>query len=151
MKQDYIKTIREACWKANAAIEQEQLDYAEIWGRVSALGGGNVWSSLRKRDWKIATDLFERPIRLADVLVALKRHDTQVSCVLVEGHFSWLESLGQDDGDYHETAQTKVGPRGGILKGSTPIGWNLYKDRLEDQSEECLKFLADLLSPSTSN
>lgn len=60
-----------------------------------------------------------RPIRLADVLL------------VIEGRFSEAEIITKDP--YYETF------------GDIISRWNLRKDSLTDQSDECLAFLANLL------
>lgn len=60
-----------------------------------------------------------RPIRLADVLL------------VIEGRFSDAEIITKDP--YYETF------------GDIIAHWNLCKDTLTDQSDECLTFLANLL------
>jgi hypothetical protein len=67
-----------------------------------------------------------RPVRLADVLLAME------------------EKRGIDE-DY------MLSPSGNMFAMHTPNGscifnWNLRADRLEDQSEETIDFLANLLS-----
>lgn len=84
------------------------------------------------------------PITLADVLRAIGSVVSGVECVLIDGHFSYLENAGQDQGDYHEVYQSKVGPRGGTLKGSKPIRWNLALP-LDEQEPEVIAFLAKIL------
>lgn len=77
-----------------------------------------------------------RPVRLADVLLAIKKEDAMVNKGGQLLHYAGeTESL---DGRY----------RGFYVKHYTPtITWNLRKDSLEDQSDECLQFLSDLLLP----
>lgn len=100
-----IDLIRQKCVEANPEIE--------IWEE-----GDNV------------PDV--RPIRLADVLLAIGKIDRlnvdvpQVVFVSARGYFSMLTVQHTIDVNYGKQ-------------------WNLQKDSLEEQDEETLAFLADLL------
>ena len=64
-----------------------------------------------------------RPIRLADVLLAMGETDWHVG---TNGRFfAWSRNLGEMIGQ--------------------PVSWNLRKDDLNEQSEETINFLASLL------
>jgi hypothetical protein len=69
-----------------------------------------------------------RPIRLADVLLAIDKNDEVVVNVDTEGVFAYWKSPPKGGGNYR--------------RGAT---WNLRKDDLTQQSDECISFLAELL------
>src|SRR2546426_810952 len=74
------------------------------------------------REWVVQT------IRLADVLLAIEKSDNdQVTFVDAAGFFyaDYLQGNGIEPQD---------------------VCWNLPKDDLNEQSEECLDFLAELLA-----
>ncbi len=84
-------------------------------------------SSWNKETW--GYEIIGRDIRLSDVLYALHKnygvsHNMIISC-LDSGRF-------YDNDEGHSYYLKNV--------------WNLLKDRLEDQSDECISFLVDLLN-----
>jgi hypothetical protein len=66
-----------------------------------------------------------RPIRLADVLLAIEEKDNDVRDVKIYLHQA-----------FHEV---------GIIWGNIEACWNLRKDDLTEQSEETINFIAGLL------
>jgi hypothetical protein len=72
-----------------------------------------------------AVRLVERPIRLADVLHAVKEHDP---------HFYFKRENKSNDGET-------------LVSGTEKLcdAWNFLRDDLSQQSEECVQFLFDLL------
>lgn len=125
MKTENLKTIRAACIAANPEIAKFDEKSSELWHEINREGDGDVWSNIGKDYWKFAMELFDRPIRLADVLVAAPRS------ISVESHV---------EGSIYHYPNGDHQPR----KWSG-VYWNLRADRLEDQSEETLAFLANLL------
>lgn len=71
-------------------------------------------------------EVLGRPIRLADVLLAIGSTEYGIDAT---GHFlkDFCEKSAWDD------------------KGEIPFKWNLKQDDLEKQSKECLAFIASLL------
>ena len=72
-----------------------------------------------------------RPIRLADVLLAIDK---------VVGGYAYAVS---EDG--HILLQHKVDELGRITFEGTGVYWNLRKDSLEDQSPEVINFISSIL------
>ena len=68
-----------------------------------------------------------RPVRLADVLLAIERSDHDE-----------LYSVGEGGWFYQDTLQ-------GDGYANMDVLWNLRKDDLTEQSDECVSFLAQLL------
>lgn len=71
----------------------------------------------------------DRPVRLADILLAIEKTK--------EGTEVAIDTMGEfrmrDRDGYHETQQ---------------IWWNLYKDNINDQSDEFINFAYSLLVPN---
>lgn len=70
----------------------------------------------------------ERPIRLADVLLAIDKFGNYCIAARENGTFM----VYGDDCEWRANGKL--------------LFWNLRKDSLEDQSPECLEFLANLLA-----
>jgi len=73
-------------------------------------------------------EIIGRPIRLADVLLATHQKQVPIPWIAVD---SYGEFLG-----YWDKAKEPI---------SNGLSWNLYKDSLEEQSEETVAFIYDLL------
>lgn len=140
MPQENLTTIREACIKANPEIMELKFGCEVMYGddvqeprRVTignpyAVENNKVFNPWNRDD---TSDLFEilgRPIRLADVLLAIKN---MLIVVDAEGHFYRCEMKLSD----------KV-PKIGKYLGE----WNLRDDNLEHQTPETIAFIANLLS-----
>jgi hypothetical protein len=68
-----IDAIRAACIKANPELTVRQNEVDVLWDRLSEISGNDLWNRLSKQEWEFARDvLFERPICLADVLLAIE-------------------------------------------------------------------------------
>lgn len=102
MREQHIEVVRKACVAANPEIVESHQGEED---------GEIVW-----------IEIF-RPIRLADVLLAMGRKWR----INGSGYF--------DDGT-------------GKVLGTPDPYWNLCANDLTQQSDETLKFLADLLTPS---
>ncbi|MCB1392884.1 hypothetical protein [Nitrobacter sp.] len=101
-RQEQLDLIRAACIEANPSD--------------TTLRDKNSWQGLQiKRE-------YGRPVRLADVLLALEQSGDPQYAVNTTGEF--------------------------MRWGDTPTGirWNLRKDDLAEQSDECVAFLAELLA-----
>ena len=83
---------------------------------------------------KESLKILGRPIRLADVLIALskKKRDYEIAI-----------TANMDVGDFLEI-QSQL-EDGEVTYLSANISWNLQKDNLDDQTKETKKFLTDLL------
>lgn len=137
MKDQHIKTIREACIKANPEILKLEFGCNTTGGKI-AIYEENIKAMMcittsgDSRIFSADTDLIQilgRDIRLADVLLAMQHtHCDRAGFIDYNGQF-W-------DCDNNMEVFKEVGPY--------PC-WNMKLDRLEDQNEECLKFLTDLL------
>lgn len=101
---DKIETIREACIKANADLVE--------------LNGAEIPS---------------RPIRLADVLLAIEE-DKQV-VISKEDDGAYFGKVSNGDTRYEHDISIRW----------SPAFWNLRADDLTQQSEETINFLYDLL------
>lgn len=135
-----IETIRQACIKANPEIvelkfgcEVETLN----WGKVTITQNGDDYVEYILPDGtrgdedtqiyfeKEIQNILGRPIRLADVLLAMEGKISNDSLSLHSGgyrDFLWYQD---------EKIQINF--------------WNLLKDSLSDQSEETINFLYQLL------
>jgi hypothetical protein len=80
------------------------------------------------------TEILGRPIRLADVLLAIQEADTPMSI-----ETSIIKNLKNDPNNLYIYYRMMDGEH-------VSFEWNLRKDNLHDQSPECLEFLANLLS-----
>lgn len=81
--------------------------------------------------WKI----LGRPIRLADVLLAISHQSYFIGTSIREGYGCWYKTEKDENGDWNSE-----------LIGCPEIySWNLRTDSLTEQSDETLQFLADLL------
>ncbi len=84
------------------------------------------YDSLPRKEIEKYIEILGRPIRLADVLVAIDKKGTDANLwVNVSGGFAWT-SIGTDCREFETT-------------------WNLLSDDLRDQSPETLEFISNLL------
>lgn len=121
-----LEIIRAACVKANPEIEIDEWFVCPIHGRIDSPIGHST--GCREN---VHTEPEYRPIRLADVLLAV-RETNQSWYVRNDGVFFEWEKF-TDGGDGHHGVK------------SSYIVWNLRTDDLEQQSPETLAFLANLL------
>lgn len=154
-----LKTIRQACIEANpsimAIIEGCKIkvmdfgtgEYSGHWTNAKApihhessgyyvqrhgMGWDGHYSEAHcvyeyhdgKKKENPDVEILGRPIRLADVLLAIKKTDRAISVY--------------EDGMFIDHSKNEMAM-------NTRFYWNLLKDRLEDQSDETLTFLAELL------
>jgi hypothetical protein len=84
------------------------------------------------QNWKI----LGRPIRLSDVLLALQKANKNIS-IQDYGCFMWFGNPDKNDPCEIEGWNE--------IFGDKRITWDLKNDNLESQSEETIKFLANLL------
>ena len=126
MKEQYIKTIREACIKANP--DKDFIIWVcsgcnTVYGEY-VNGCPRCWDARLTRSQNInkypnrKVESRECSIHLADVLMVIKKKDQSISLTL------WHNGL-------------QISSQANIL-------WNL-KETLENQSEETLKFISELL------
>lgn len=109
----HLESIRGACIEANPEIEKQK---CVMCGYVDC-----------DRSTTGCPAYIGRPIRLADILIALETYS-------ILGGWQFMVDVC---GDFYA-----------LPDGNNPqikSRWNLRKDNLEDQSEECLAFLASLL------
>lgn len=141
MREDNIKIIRAACVAANPSILDLVFGcevahasgkmtivsdyYSDLDTKLFTLRGeaGNIFRESQKAA-KQHYEILGRPIRLADVLVAIKEKSQTI------------EGLADDKFIVFDTGIQRL-----VYQGL----WNLRADRLEDQSEETLAFVAGLL------
>lgn len=151
MKETYIKNIREACIAVNPEImELSETSRVNIWWidtpkdrpedpdeeNVLVFEDRNGWRDNGEWEGRYrcciednVTGYYEilgRPIRLADVLLA----------------------IGKDESDVAWKSDVTI-PRWKIIHSDitgSASGWNLRKDSLEEQSEETLSFLSSLIT-----
>lgn len=77
-----------------------------------------------------------RPIRLADVLVAIyKKRQSNKTNITLESDGQFVQQVTYSADGRIEDVKKYLGPI-----------WNLLDDNLDHQSEECLKFLTELLT-----
>lgn len=93
--------------------------------------------------WKI----IGRPVRLADVLLAIGNHQDKWR---ETNWFTWVFPVAQELGKSGEWANFcgYSHDKGWALltnKDKCPVGWNLRADDLEDQSEDTIEFIYSLL------
>lgn len=138
--EDNINKIREACIKANpsikdlvfgcevrAMVETEPGIVMVLHGMIIGLHEWKGWYEVKTSvvTQKVAKeyifDIFGRPIRLADVLLAIPK----------EKYYTVNNQGGRFSSGYG-TAE--------------PCNWNLIKDDLTLQSPETISFIAELLS-----
>jgi hypothetical protein len=119
-----LDLIRQKCIEANPEIE----------GKLHAQWGcpKHDPSAFKKQLHCTCVKVNARPIRLADVLLAMHTISVYVGD---DGQFYQFDGFTDD---------------GGHALQSKTIAWNLRKDRLNEQSDECIRFLADLLAQSTN-
>lgn len=143
-----IEKIRKACIKANPGIVELKFGCVIKSHNIHELppvcdpivmktdNGRYVVSS---KQYGVVGDYAEkdfeiigRPIRVADVLVALKGygHYISIGWSIREGYGCWY--VYEDE-------------TGGFVAKAEQMAWNLREDDLERQSEECLDFIASLL------
>lgn len=117
-REHQLETICAVCVKANSGIYVRH-------GNLCDPYEYGVYATHRMCD--------TRPIRLADVLLALESKHREDYAIVSNGFFlTWRSDnrFGQD-GDW---------------KGAnTEARWNFRKDDLSEQSDECIAFLAELL------
>lgn len=148
MKEGYIKAIREACIEANPEIQEIKFG-CEVWigekrravwdveHRVMEKGDG-MMKVIRVERYG-STEFFPgeytvigRPVGVADVLAAIGSQGKEDLFLRHDGLFLKWEKFTEGGSGHH-----------GVV--STYVQWKLHTDRLEAQSEKCLKFLASLL------
>jgi hypothetical protein len=114
-----IKAIREKCIEVNPEIDKDINECSEC-RRDVVVGGVRV--------------VKDRPIRLADVLVAIEKSKGQERMTKQKEHIV-LDTNGDfvSGGHYTKT---------GYIRYAT---WNLRADDLTEQSPECIDFLYNLL------
>ncbi len=103
--------------------------YCVDWGSSASFGEHGDDSDMP--DYEI----IGRPIRLADVLLAIraKVQNEDDYMVMLDGAFCTEEMSGME---------SFIQP---IFKRNKPVEWNLKQDDLASQSPECIDFLAELL------
>ncbi len=77
-------------------------------------------------------EILGRPIRLADVLLAITMHDP-IRYIAISAPGSWLEIK---NGKYQNCMEDGM------------QAWDLLKDSLTDQSDDCINFIHSLISQS---
>lgn len=105
-RNEQLDAIRTACIKANPEIVEQK----EI--HVSPLTGKHM--------------KYDRPVRLADVLLAIDRTRCQIRALIQSPDTLTIEKVGYGR--------------------SIIFDWNLRQDDLNEQSDECIAFLANLLN-----
>lgn len=152
-----IKIIRGACIAANPAIVElrfgcefkftEEYDNYEMGFRnvedvciayredTDAYGNPYLWINGVCSEYEFTTkeeiEIIGRPIRLADVLLAIWKQDKCKGADILRTHTGNIAS-----GGFKETNLEH------IVMGL----WNLLKDDLEEQSDETVEFISNLLS-----
>lgn len=117
----------------NEILQTFDTDTEEVGGIfASHIDDGSGGSRLETVDDLIESgelEIIGRPIRLADVLLAIKEPEDKVYCVAVCGRFYWSYA----DSDSHYI--------------STGAQWNLRKNSLDDQDEPTIDFIHSILFP----
>jgi len=103
-RDEQLQTIRTACIEANPEINEP-----------CTCPKGGRWDGERICDKCGGWEYVPRPIRLADVLLAIESYP-----------------------DYDEAVH------GLLFSGPVDRRWNLHADDLTQQSDDCIAFLADL-------
>lgn len=125
MNQEHIKKIREAVIKANPSI----LDLELGCEYESCLDGAKMkWiDDQTSRD---IGKIIGRPIRLADVLLAINQV-LGINNVAIEEYGVFMQTDNEGWGEIHDNDKR--------------VKWILKDDNLENQSEDCINFLYQLL------
>lgn len=119
---DQIKTIREKCIDVNPEIENDDIKLSELWDAISEAGHKEVFQNLSKNHWLFAHNkVFSRPIRLADVLLAIQHKNFK------EKPDFWYKNVFPLVTPHYECA------------------WINIKDDLTLQSQETIQFIYELL------
>ena len=131
MRDTHIKNIREACIKANSDIvklkfgcefitlgDDRKLKYICKFSDEKYCVAGWIYRGFGECLKTSVGKIIGRPITLADVLLAwIVKHNKDGDSMW--GSASWIQIIKE---------------------------WNLRKNHLEDQSEECKKFLSEILT-----
>lgn len=140
-KKEIIELIRQKCIKSNPDILKLEFGcktkHGIYCGEDTVQGEyffflpdmvGSEDQAFQCEDFSRGSDIIGRDIRLADVLYAIDQ-----------------EFLVDSSGRGWEAMCSLVVPR--FIEGvhQKKPQWNLLKDRLEDQSEECIDFIYNLL------
>lgn len=147
MKAQHLQTIREACIKANPEIEGKHffgVGFArcrfcnvervvrdrKVYNRVVDKHSGGSSQEVEVTDYNMeggpCPEHMSRSIRLAEVLLAIGNKDYQQMLA-------------------HQMQETTLTMISSVV-AQTIYHWNLRKDDLTEQSDECIEFLANLLS-----
>lgn len=115
--------------------QQDYVPYEKVWLKEPYVDCEQCLDTDKDTNWVIF-EILGRPIRLADVLLAIQAGNwiekNRTWSISTSGLFFPYEMVGAGDEWDKE------------MNGKRPT-WNLLKDRLEDQSDETLTFLAELL------
>ena len=123
-----IDKLKKVIQEANPEIMKtnNKLDY--LWDTINEVGDG-VLGKLEIEKSKLAIKFLNRPIRLADVLLALDKVDEKVFWVKNTewgGEFIYFDLKVDGEVESH-------------------CYWNLKDNNLDNQSDECKEFLIKLL------
>lgn len=126
-----IAKIRKAAVAANPEIEQYQpTSISESFAFLAELIDLRTKNGSQQQhdsDFVRSFFAFDRPIRLADVLLAIGADEKAIA---ISGLGYFME-LKVENGEW--------------ITETRHVQWNLKKDNLEDQSPECIHFIAELL------
>lgn len=144
MREQNLKTVRDACIAANPSIADlvfgcrvryilRSYRYAVITGHtnerndsISVMDEDSGMPNAISKSW--ITEIIGRPIRLADVLLAIKEKSREDAWqYAINPHGQFMRDWGENR---HETVNA---------------WWNLADDDLDKVSDECAEFLAGLL------
>lgn len=130
--EDNIKKIREACIAANPSIKdlvfgcEVKTPYGNITKLVWETRGKSIWLTEEDSRYNLEDlEIIGRPIRLADVLLAIQKKQHKNITYLVSTFGIFMDSH---------------------FNFSMKHQWNLLKDDLTLQSPETISFILELLS-----